>query len=631
MLYILFFIGLAREEKYFQLTFPYVFNVVETEEEQIEPIIVFDGHFYKSKTMKRIRFWGSTVGWNFLKADNKTMSLALNYMKSLGINAVRIHPVGIWDFNRGRFNKELMERFDYFVSLLKKNGMYFVLYSFVKVFVGYNKVDGLTGSYSCSKVILDTLLQKKFAMFLDSLFMHRNPYTGVVYSQEPALAFVILTNENSASDLFFEARGRRLLVREMERVTDKKFSVNEALDFAVERDSSFYMRFKKQLRRLGVRCPITFTNYLFSYRLQKFIYKNCDFVCNHNYGYYAHGHKGEIFKNQSEIFWPDGKPKWFPTKMLCIKYLGKPIVIDEWGKGYPNEFRAEAPLIVTAYASLYDYDGLFYFDFFEDYTYLKDIYKEQKFYTSSLEQPFSTIVLFFPSLSFAFRHYLLNTFSDSVVLYIADSIENTEKRRFDPLDGPMDSLYYFKKIVLTFDKKFAGNTFVYSNNVEDIKWNHREGYFALNDKKVFLYAGYIKKEFRNDYLSIVPVDKALDRIYLSIVSLDKKNLIFSRKILITVLKDGIIKGDNVRKVGKGLIYYPSRREYLKKERVPGILLMEHFKLNLSLKNLNPGLRFFYLFPDGQLHEGEAIYRRDDSYKLRLDSQEFRTVYYLLLG
>jgi len=41
---------------------------------------------------------------------------------------------------------------------------------------------------------------------------------------------------------------------------------------------------------------------------------------------------------------------------------GKPLIVTEWNDCFPNEYRLEGPVLMAAYGSLQDWDGLLQFD-----------------------------------------------------------------------------------------------------------------------------------------------------------------------------------------------------------------------------------------------------------------------------
>lgn len=135
-------------------------------------------------------------------------------MAKFGINCVRFHhmdtarsPRGIWLDgvpDKQRLDPERLDRLDYFIAQLKKNG----IYANLNLKVGRETVeaDGVPradrlprhnkGPDHFHPRLIE--LQKQYAR---DLLLHRNPYTGNRYADDPAIGFVEINNE---SGLAFE-------------------------------------------------------------------------------------------------------------------------------------------------------------------------------------------------------------------------------------------------------------------------------------------------------------------------------------------------------------------------------------------------------------------------------------------
>ena len=175
-------------------------------------LTVKNGHFY-FKNGSRMRFWGLNIhacnaGFpTHLQAEDIAKRLA-----QLGCNIVRMHfldnesPGGIIDggYNDSQhFSDSQMEKLDYFIYQLKKNGVYVcfdVLGLGARRFKPGDDVPQcdmvkryftMTVSYFNKRIIE---LSKKFAL---DFLSHINPYTGNAYINEPCVAMIEMTNENT--------------------------------------------------------------------------------------------------------------------------------------------------------------------------------------------------------------------------------------------------------------------------------------------------------------------------------------------------------------------------------------------------------------------------------------------------
>lgn len=166
-----------------------------------------------------VRFWG--VNALPLSTPEQLSRQARFYAKH-GVNLVRIHPVqsivGLLrrnaDGSRG-FDPAGLDRLDRYVAALKSEGIY-VAWSPVYPHVvtaddGYpadllaelpdaptwNLPPGTAGKSTSGMVHFMPQLQDAEWAWLSALLQHRNPYTGLRYVEEPALAIVEVRNEDS--------------------------------------------------------------------------------------------------------------------------------------------------------------------------------------------------------------------------------------------------------------------------------------------------------------------------------------------------------------------------------------------------------------------------------------------------
>ncbi len=168
-----------------------------------------DGHLYAGP--ERIRFLGVNFTWRSgapLKADADAIARRL---ARFGINLVRIHLIdadfgGKVIFDRSgpgtrRLDPEMLDRMDYFLARLKASG----IYTNFNLLTGrdFHSADGIDPAIGLlgwkekqTPAMFDPTmiaLQKEYArQVLDRV----NPYTGVKYTEEPALAFVEVVNEH---------------------------------------------------------------------------------------------------------------------------------------------------------------------------------------------------------------------------------------------------------------------------------------------------------------------------------------------------------------------------------------------------------------------------------------------------
>ena len=154
---------------------------------------------------KRLKFLGTNLTFSGAFPDKDVAPKMAAHLRKLGINVVRFHhmdnspsPRGIWLDDRKSFAPEQLDKLDWIIYQFKQHG----IYSNINLHVSRNYPglpDDIARTFQFGKV-LDHFyrpfieMQKEYAR---ELLTHENPYTGTTYTQEPAVAFVEINNENT--------------------------------------------------------------------------------------------------------------------------------------------------------------------------------------------------------------------------------------------------------------------------------------------------------------------------------------------------------------------------------------------------------------------------------------------------
>ena len=182
-------------------------------------VTIRDGHFYLGD--QRWKIWGVNLCFGATVPPKELAPTLAARMAQFGINAVRFHhhdsapaPRGI--LRRGadgrwEMDPEMVERLDYFLDQLHRHG----IYANLNLHVGrnYAEEDGPEIAralpYECrySKYVLYFVpaMRERLKRFIREYLDHVNPYRGLRRAEDPAIAVLELTNENS-----FSLRGPRL-------------------------------------------------------------------------------------------------------------------------------------------------------------------------------------------------------------------------------------------------------------------------------------------------------------------------------------------------------------------------------------------------------------------------------------
>jgi len=317
----------------------------------------FPTHDYSEKTARRLAKTGvNMVRFHQLDAEWSTPNI-FQYTKGLNMtNTMNLDPAS-------------MDHLDYLIYCLKQQGIY--VYMDLLTYRRFRSGDSLEAAEaltdaakpysSFNKRLID--LQKKFNY---DLWTHINPYTGLAYKDDPAIALVEVTNEN---DLFtqnvtlepyrseLEAMYREWAVARKIKIGKEKVAFNQTdenqRDFYVEITRRYYNEMMKHMRETGVKIPIAGTNWSrgsahLSAQLAG------DFTDSHAYWYswqWEADHKK--FLNESMT----GSADNMLPGLAFNRVSGKPFFVSEWDDPWPNEWRAESSLLLAAAGALQAWGG----------------------------------------------------------------------------------------------------------------------------------------------------------------------------------------------------------------------------------------------------------------------------------
>jgi hypothetical protein len=162
----------------------------------------------------RFRIWGVNTCFDGNFPAHGEAETVAAHMAKLGINAVRMHhhdtaaaPRGIWGpvvDGRRTLNPEMVDRQDYFLSELHRNGIYANLNLHVGREItgaeGFSR-DGLPEATRYDKYLLYFSPQprERLKEFCREYLLHENPYRKLRRVDDPGIAMIEITNENAFS------------------------------------------------------------------------------------------------------------------------------------------------------------------------------------------------------------------------------------------------------------------------------------------------------------------------------------------------------------------------------------------------------------------------------------------------
>lgn len=332
-----------------------------------------------------VRFWGTNFNGCGCFPEKAYAEKLARRLAKLGINLVRLHQLdsewhtpNIFAFTKGRrtkdasFDPESMDRMDYLIYCLKKEGIYTYMDMFTyrrfKTEEGVENASLLPDAAKPYCIFSDKLiaLQKDLCT---RLWTHYNPYTGLTYADEPAIVLAEIVNE---SDLFKQSQKitlepyRKEFLQKLDLWLREKGIQKCASDFdpedyedatlksfKIDLQEAYYITMMEHMRKCGIKIPITGTNWVTSPENQKTQLKT-DFYDTHPYYYdWRWGEFEKYCMNQGIT----QKKQSFLSGSLFATDKNKPTYVSEWDMPWPNEFRAESPVYCAAVGMFQGWSG----------------------------------------------------------------------------------------------------------------------------------------------------------------------------------------------------------------------------------------------------------------------------------
>ena len=181
----------------------------------IDGFIRADGDRFVDANGMQMRFIGTQCGMTGCFPSHEQADKLAKEFARYGINIVRMHYVSHRNPKNGYpvldsfIEPVQLEKFDYFISKLKENGIY--VYFQLNIARKFGTVNGIVNAWRLPKYKngVDNVnprmieLQK---MFHRDILEHVNPYTGVAYKDETCISMMEIANENSIIHSWFSPK-----------------------------------------------------------------------------------------------------------------------------------------------------------------------------------------------------------------------------------------------------------------------------------------------------------------------------------------------------------------------------------------------------------------------------------------
>jgi hypothetical protein len=377
-------------------------------------IQVTNGHLATADG-QRIRFWGVNItdwskGSRQIPSKNDAAFVAATLAR-FGIDCARFQfldleaPRGLIDSHAPgsrTLDADQLDKEDFFIAELEKRGIYIDFNLLVgrpfKAADGVQDANllrqGAKGTSLFDRRLIE--LQKEYAQ---QLLGHRNPYTRLKYTEDPAVAIVEINNENAlnigfrAPSPFYEQELTEMYNNWLSKHRTPE-QVATLRNISGAKGDRAPVPLMGGFREVGATAPA-----------ERF-YAEAEFYNDAQRDYFAgmqsyikqtlgsrsliiatadHSHSGSgypilLATLPSDVI--DGHTYWQHPEMYVRKspmvndpfnstvvelsrsaVAGKPYTVSEVNNPYPNDFDSEGIPILASYAALQDWDGLFWYTF----------------------------------------------------------------------------------------------------------------------------------------------------------------------------------------------------------------------------------------------------------------------------
>ena len=337
--------------------------------------LVFEKH-----PEKTVRLWGENICQYALRHSKPVFQSLAEYFARMGINLVRLHhhDNDLADPNSANstdLNYEHLDKLEYFVAELKKNGLYITtdLFTSRKVKPGDHipEIQELLKDKKVSNPVVPfkTLIPfseeafNNWKTFARNWMTHRNPYTGMTWAEDPVLVYVNLVNEDNITIWWNSCGLAPYLQKKFDQWTKENGLPQSTIAnsnrnfrrFLDEAHTACYRKMTDFLRNeCGMKAMLTSHNF-YSDIPVTILRNQFDLVDDHLYA----GHP-------STWGLPQGYSQGYAIRSMggiarqftSSRIFGKPFSVTEFSFPAPTVTRAEWGPLMGAYAAFQDWNAL---------------------------------------------------------------------------------------------------------------------------------------------------------------------------------------------------------------------------------------------------------------------------------
>lgn len=357
------------------------------------------------------KFWGVTIAaYALFSSSDDSIKLQAKRLSSLGYNLVRIHhhdspwvnPNIFGDPNistDGKIDAKQIAKIDLWIKCLKDEG----IYVWLDLHVGrqlkpqdniLNFDDFKDGKSNSAELkgfnYLNPSIEAAMQKFNEAYLNHVNPYTRLAYKDEPAIATILITNENDVTNhgalgflpnkqyplytqiymdkarafadrhhlsfnisRFWPSTDQNSLINRLQRKIDRTWMAWEhgpSKLFLNDLEHQFNARMIKHLRGLGVKVPLVTTSSWGEDSASSLpALTDGDMIDVHSY----QNGTVNLMKTNPNI------QANFMDWIAAAQVVNKPLSVSEWNSDpFPSNYRHLLPLYLASQASFQGWDAM---------------------------------------------------------------------------------------------------------------------------------------------------------------------------------------------------------------------------------------------------------------------------------
>ncbi len=336
------------------------------------------------------RFWGTNLqAYALFSGSDDQIKRQAKRIAALGFNLVRIHHhdsrwvdpnvFGSAGNRTGLLNPEMLDRLDRWIAEFKKQGVYVWLdlhvgREFLRAEAGPAAEElARQGGQAKGFNFVNPRLERLMNQFALDYLSHRNRYTGMTYADDPAIAFVLVTNENDLTthfgNLMLADKNNPLhhaMFKSRVRETARRMglSASQAMRtwepgpsklVMADIEHAFYDRAVTRFDASMLAKPVATSSFWGGMGLHGLAsLTRGDVIDAHSYGV-----------EEALLTDPRRTADWIDW-IACAQIESMPLTVSEWNVPYPTRDRFTAPLWLAGSASFQGWDALMHYGYLQD-------------------------------------------------------------------------------------------------------------------------------------------------------------------------------------------------------------------------------------------------------------------------